>query len=75
MGSSSPCRRGKLCYGTYAGSTARGLLEGVTFADSETVIYSVGTVIRPIQKNSPRPTPKEKYGMFVVGLDTRLSCH
>jgi len=66
---------GKLCYGTYTGSTARALLEGVTFADSETVIYSVGTVIRPIQKNSPRPNPKEKYGMFVVGLEAPQKCH
>jgi hypothetical protein len=65
---------GRLCYGTYTGSTARALLEGVTFADSETVIYSVGTVIRPIQESSPRPSPKEKYGMFVVGLETAQNC-
>jgi hypothetical protein len=51
---------GKLCYDTYTGSTARALLEGLTFADSETVIYAVGTVIRPIQKNSPQPNRKEK---------------
>jgi hypothetical protein len=44
---------GKLCYGTYAGSTARALLEGVAFADSERVLYAVGTVIRPIEKSSP----------------------
>lgn len=65
---------GKLCYGTYAGSTARALLEGVTFADSETVIYAVGTVIRPVEKNSPVPNAKEKYGMFVVGLETPKNC-
>ena len=66
--------RGKLCYGTYIGSTARALLEGVTFADSETVVYAVGTVIRPIEKNSPPPSPQEKYGMFVVGLETPGNC-
>jgi hypothetical protein len=65
---------GKLCYGTYTGSTARALLEGVTLTDSQTV-YAVGTVIRPIEKNSPRPNPKEKYGMFVVGLETPKNCH
>jgi hypothetical protein len=66
---------GKLCYGTYTGSTARALLEGVTFADSETVLYAVGTVIRPIGKNSRTPNPKEKYGMFVVGLEMPKDCH
>jgi hypothetical protein len=66
---------GKLCYGTYTGSTARALLEGLTFMDSETVLYAVGTVIRPIEKNSPTPNPKEKYGMFVVGLETPKDCH
>jgi hypothetical protein len=66
---------GGLCYGTYTGSTARALLEGVTFADSETVVYAVGTVIRPIQKNSPPPNPKERYGMFVLGLETPKNCH
>jgi hypothetical protein len=65
---------GKLCYGSYMGSTARALLEGLSFADSETVLYAVGTVIRPIQENSPRPNPKEKYGMFVVGLQTPRDC-
>ena len=65
---------GRLCYGTYAGSTARALLEGVTFADSETVVYAVGTVIRPIAKNSPAPAANEKYGMFVVGLKTPKDC-
>ena len=55
---------GKLCYGSYAGSTARALLEGVAFADSETVVYAVGTVIRPIERNSPLPNTKEKYGML-----------
>jgi hypothetical protein len=65
---------GKLCYGTYAGSTARALLEGVAFADSGKVVYAVGTVIRPIEKNSPAPNAKEKYGMFVVGLETPKDC-
>ena len=65
---------GKLCYGTYVGSTARALLEGVTFADSETVVYAVGTVIRPIEKNSPQPDAREKYGMFVVGIDAPKNC-
>jgi len=65
---------GKLCYGTYVGSTARALLEGVTFADSETVLYAVGTVIRPIEKNSPKPNAKEKIGMFVVGLKIPKVC-
>ena len=65
---------GKLCYGTYAGSTARALLEGVAFADSEKVLYAVGTVIRPIEKTSPLPNKKEKYGMFVVGLETPKHC-
>ncbi len=65
---------GKLCYGTYAGSTARALLEGVTFADSETALYAVGTVIRPIEKNSPAPDPTEKYGMFVVGVEALKNC-
>jgi hypothetical protein len=65
---------GKLCYGTYAGSTARSLLEGVTFADSGKVVYAVGTVIRPIEKNSPMPNPNEKYGMFVVGLKAPRNC-
>ena len=66
--------RGKLCYGTYAGSTARALLEGLSLADSGKVLYAVGTVIRPIEKSSPAPNPKEKYGMFVVGLDTPKNC-
>ena len=66
---------GRPCYGTYTGSTARALLEGVALADSETVLYAVGTVIRPIQKNSPTPNPKERYGMFVVGLETPRDCH
>jgi len=65
---------GKLCYGTYIGSTARALLEGLTFANSETVVYPVGTVIRPIEKNSPRPNRKEKYGMFVMGLKAPKNC-
>jgi hypothetical protein len=65
---------GKLCYGTYAGSTARALLEGAAFADSENVLYAVGTVIRPIEKNSPAPNTKEKYGMFVVGVYTPKNC-
>ena len=65
---------GKLCYGTYAGSTARALLEGVTFADSGEVVYAVGTVIRPIEKNSPAPNAKEKYGMFAVGLEAPKNC-
>ena len=65
---------GKLCYGSYAGSTARALLEGVAFADSEKVLYAVGTVIRPIEKNSPVPNTKEKYGMFVVGVYTPKNC-
>ena len=65
---------GNLCYGTYTGSTARALLEGVTIADSDTVLYAVGTVIRPIEKKSPAPNAKEKYGMFVVGLETPKNC-
>jgi len=65
---------GKLCYGTYAGGTARYLLEGVTFADNETAVYAVGTVIRPISKDSPKPDPKEKYGMFVIGLRAGKDC-
>jgi hypothetical protein len=66
---------GNLCYGTYIGSTARALLEGLAFADSETMLYPVGTVIRPIEKNSPPPNAKEKYGMFVVGLEIPKNCH
>jgi hypothetical protein len=66
--------RGKLCYGTYTGGTARYLLEGVTLADGGAIVYAVGTVIRPINKDSPPPDPKEKYGMFVVGLRTDRSC-
>ena len=65
---------GKLCYGTYSGSTARALLEGVAFADSQKALYAVGTVIRPIEKSSPAPHTKEKYGMFVVGLETPKHC-
>jgi hypothetical protein len=65
---------GKLCYGTYAGSRARALLEGVAFADSENVLYAVGTVIRPMEKSSPAPSTKEKYRMFVVGLSTPKNC-
>jgi hypothetical protein len=65
---------GKLCYGTYAGSTARALLEGVAFADSGKVLYAVGTVIRPIEKSSPVPNTIEKYGVFVVGLETPKNC-
>lgn len=65
---------GRLCYGTYAGSTARALLEGLAFADSEKVLYAAGTVIRPIEKSSPKPNAKEKYGMFVMGLDTPKNC-
>jgi hypothetical protein len=68
----SPSR--KLCYGTYAGGTARYLLEGVTLADGGSTVYAVGTAIRPINKDSPMPDPKEKYGMFVVGLRTDRSC-
>jgi hypothetical protein len=66
---------GKLCYGTYAGSTARALLEGVSLADSGRIIYAVGTVIRPVDPNSPAPKPKENYGMFVVGVATPKDCH
>jgi hypothetical protein len=65
---------GKLCYGTYAGGTARYLFEGVTLADRGTTVYAVGTVIRPVNKDSPTPDQKEKYGMFVVGLRTDESC-
>jgi hypothetical protein len=65
---------GNLCYGTYVGSTARALLEGVTFADSETVVDAVGTVIRPIEKSSPAANAKEKYGMFVVVLEIPKNC-
>ena len=65
---------GTLCYGTYAGSTARALLEGVALADSEKVVYAVGTVIRPMEKNSPAPGRREKYGMFVVGVETPKNC-
>lgn len=65
---------GKLCYGTYAGGTARYLLEGVTLADRGTTVYAVGTVIRPVNRDSPTPYPREKYGMFVVGLRTDESC-
>ena len=65
---------GKLCYGTYTGSTGRALLEGLTFADSETFLYAVGTVIRPVEKNSPRPNAKEKFGMFVVGIEIPKVC-
>ena len=64
---------GKLCYGTYAGSTARALLEGVTVADSGTV-YAVGTVIRPIDKDSPAPRADETFGMFVLALERPKSC-
>jgi hypothetical protein len=67
-------RSGKLCYGTYAGGTARYLLEGVTLADGGSTVYAVGTVIRPTNKDSPTPDPKEKYGMFVVGLRTDRNC-
>lgn len=65
---------GKLCYGTYAGGTARYLLEGVTLADRGTTVYAVRTVIRPVNKDSPTPDPREKYGMFVVGLRTDEGC-
>jgi hypothetical protein len=50
------------------------LLEGVTLSDSGTVAYAVGTVIRPIEKNSPVPDTKEKYGMFVVGVEAPKNC-
>ena len=42
--------RGKICYGTYTGGTARYLLEGVALAEDGNAVYAVGTVIRPINK-------------------------
>ncbi|MEO7653259.1 MAG: hypothetical protein ABIZ80_22605, partial [Bryobacteraceae bacterium] len=66
--------RGKLCYGTYTGGTARYLLEGVTLADGGSAVYAVGTVLRPVDKDSPKPDPKEKYGMFVIGLRAESNC-
>ncbi len=65
---------GKICYGTYSGGTARYLMEGVVFADRERVIYAVGTAIRPVEKGSPEPDAKEKYGSFVVAVEAPESC-
>jgi hypothetical protein len=67
-------RSGKVCYGTYTGGTARSLLEGVTLADGGNAVYAIGTVIRPINKDSPAPDPKEQYGMFVIGLRAEETC-
>ncbi len=67
-------RTGKICYGTYTGGTARYLLEGVTLADGGDAVYAVGTVIRPTNRDSPRPDPKEQYGMFVIGLRPKRTC-
>jgi hypothetical protein len=65
---------GNLCYGTYTGGTARSLLEGVTLAEGGKAVYAVGTVIRPINKDSPRPDPNERYGTFVIGLRPGRTC-
>jgi hypothetical protein len=66
--------RGKLCYGSYAGGTARYLLEGVTLADNQKVIYAVGTAIPPVEPKSPKPDPNEKYGSFVIAIEAPKSC-
>lgn len=65
---------GKLCYGTYAGGTARYLLEGIAFADKEKMVYAVGTAIRPIEPDSPRPSLDEQYGTFLMSFPTPRSC-
>jgi hypothetical protein len=67
-------RTGKICYGTYTGGTARYLLEGVALADDGDAVYAVGTVIRPTNRDSPRPDPKEQYGMFVIELRPKGTC-
>ena len=67
--------RGQLCYGTYTGGTARYLLEGVALAEDGNAVYAVGTVIRPINKDSPRPNQKEQYGTFVIGLRPNRTCN
>jgi hypothetical protein len=66
--------KGKLCYASYAGGTARYLLEGIAFADSEKVVYAVGTAIRPIEPDSPKPDASEKYGTFVIALEAPRGC-
>ncbi len=66
--------RGELCYGSYAGGTARYLLEGVTFADNQRIVYAVGTAIRPVEADSPKPDPNEKYGTFVIALEAPKTC-
>jgi hypothetical protein len=65
---------GKLCFGSYTGGTARLALEGIAFADNEKVVYAVGVVIRPVDPNSPQPDANEKYGTFVVAMETPPSC-
>lgn len=65
---------GKVCYGTYSGGTARYVLEGVAFADNETMVYAAGVVIRPTEPNSPKPDSREKYGSFVVALRINRNC-
>ena len=66
--------RGAICYGTYSGGTARYLLEGLTFADNDTLVYAAGVVIRPTEPNSPKPDPGEIYGSFVVALKVSPKC-
>jgi len=51
---------GRPCYGTYTGSTARALLEGVALADSETVLYAVGTVNGANSKELAPAEPERK---------------
>ena len=66
--------KGKLCYGTYNGGTARYLMEGVALADNETMVYAAGVVIRPVEPNSPKPDSNEKYGSFVVAVKVSRGC-
>jgi hypothetical protein len=56
---------GQLCY----------LLEGVALAEDGNAVYAVGTVIRPVNKDSPRPDPEEQYGTFVIRLSPKRICN
>ena len=49
-------------------------LEGVTFADNDTLVYAAGVVIRPTEPNSPKPDPGEIYGSFVAALKVSPKC-
>jgi hypothetical protein len=61
---------GKICYGSYAGGTARHFLEGIAAWNSNSV-YATGSAIRPVESGSPQPNKDEKLGNFIVSLNIK----